>query len=274
METETKTVKQGLKQGLIIMAVMLLVVGVAMLVIPRGEMPEPETRPTVPPAPTGPTLPSNPYDGQLVDRLTEEPGAVTLGIDVSHHQQEIDWEEVASSGITFAIIRLGYRGYTDGILYPDDYVKENLAGAKAAGLKIGAYFFSQAVNVQEAKAEAEYALTLLEGVTLDLPLAYDWEYVNENARTATVSGETLTECTLAFCKAVKEAGREPMIYFNRTQAMDMLELDRLTDYTWWLAQYQTVMDFPYRVEMWQYTKTGSVAGITGDVDINVKFEGQ
>ena len=234
METETKTVKQGLKQGLIIMTVMLLVVVVAMLVIPRGDVLLPKPQPTTPPAPTGPTLPPNPYDGQLVEQLTEQP-AVSLGIDVSHHQQEIDWEEVASSGITFAMIRLGYRGYSDGILYTDDYVKENLAGAKAAGLKIGAYFFSQAVNVQEAKAEAEYALDLLEGVTLDLPLAYDWEYINETARTATVSKETLTECTLAFCKAVQDAGRETMIYFNRTQAMDMLELDRLTEYDWWFA---------------------------------------
>ena len=273
MESEGKSVKQGLKQGLIIMVAMLLVVGVAMLVIPRGEMPEPETRPTAPPTPTGPTLPPNPYNGQMVDRLTEQPGAVELGIDVSHHQQQIDWEEVASSGITFAMIRLGYRGYTDGILYPDDFVKENLAGAKAAGLKIGAYFFSQAVNVQEAKAEAEYALTILGGTPLDLPLAYDWEYINETARTATVSRETLTECTLAFCKAVKDAGREPMIYFNRTQALDMLDLHRLTDYKWWFAQYQTVLDFPYRVDMWQYTQTGSVAGITGNVDINVKFQG-
>jgi len=180
---------------------------------------------------------------------------------------------VASSGITFAIIRLGYRGYTDGILYPDTYVKENLAGAKAAGLKIGAYFFSQAVNVHEARAEAEYALELLDGIALDLPLAYDWEYVNETARTATVSKETLTACTVAFCQAVKDAGRKPMIYFNRTQAMDMLELDRVAEFDWWLAQYQTVMDFPYRVAMWQYTKTGSVPGISGDVDINVKFEG-
>lgn len=271
MEAENKGLKQGLKQGLIVMAVMLLVVIVAMLIIPRGDMPGIVNRPTAPPTPTGPTLPPNPYDGQLVDQLTEQPGAVMLGIDVSHHQQEIDWKEVASSGVTFAMIRLGYRGYTDGILYPDNYVEENLAGARAAGLKIGAYFFSQAVNVQEAKAEAEYALSLLEGIDLDLPLAYDWEYVNETARTATVSGETLTACTLAFCETVKAAGREPMIYFNRTQAMDMLELDQVKDYDWWLAQYQTVMDFPYQVEMWQYSKTGSVPGITGDVDINLKF---
>ena len=271
METETKATKQGLKQGLIFLGVMLLVVLVAMLVIPRGDVSGSQSRPTNPPAPTGPTLPPNPYDGQLVDQLTEEPGTAVLGIDVSHHQQQIDWEAVADSGITFAMIRLGYRGYTDGILYPDDYVAENLAGAKAAGLKIGAYFFSQAVNVQEAKAEAAYALELLGDVKLDLPLAYDWEYMNETARTATVSKETLTECTLAFCKAVEDAGLEPMIYFNRTQAMTMLELDRLTDYGWWFAQYQTVMDFPYEVKMWQYTQTGSVPGITGDVDINLRF---
>jgi GH25 family lysozyme M1 (1,4-beta-N-acetylmuramidase) len=271
METENKSVKQGLKQGLIIMGVMLLVVLVAMLVIPRGELLQPKPRPTNPPAPTGPTLPPNPYDGQLVDHLTEETGKAVLGIDVSYYQKEIDWEAVASSGIEFAMIRLGFRGYTDGILHPDEKVAENLAGAKAAGLKIGAYFFSQAVNVQEAKAEAAYALELLDGITLDLPLAFDWENIDQPARTDTVNKETLTECAIAFCEAVKAAGREPMIYFNRTQAMDMLELDRLTDYEWWFAQYQTVMDFPYRVGMWQYTQTGSVDGITGAVDINVKF---
>lgn len=272
MGSESKAVKQGLKQGLIIMAAMLLVVLVAILVIPREDN-LPARRPTNPPESTGPTLPVNPYDGQLVDWLTEESGVVTIGIDVSHHQKEIDWEAVADSGITFAMIRLGYRGYTDGIMYPDNYVAENLAGAKAAGLKIGAYFFSQAVNVQEAKAEAAYALEILGDVKLDLPLAYDWETVDQPARTDTVSKETLTECTLAFCKAVEAAGQKSMIYFNRTQAMDMLELDRLTDYGWWFAQYQTVMDFPYAVEMWQYSKTGSVPGIVGDVDINVKFEG-
>jgi len=208
-------------------------------------------------------------------RVVYESGGLRAkeGIDVSFYQKEIDWEKVAADGVDFALVRLGYRGYSEGALYEDELAAANLDGAKAAGLKIGAYFFSQAVNVHEARAEAEYALELLDGIALDLPLAYDWEYVNETARTATVSKETLTACTVAFCQAVKDAGRKPMIYFNRTQAMDMLELDRVAEFDWWLAQYQTVMDFPYRVAMWQYTKTGSVPGISGDVDINVKFEG-
>ena len=132
------------------------------------------------------------------DYLTCTAGDVIVGIDVSSHQGKIDWQTVADAGIRYAFVRLGYRGYGNGALQTDVYARLNLEGAKAAGIAVGAYFFSQAIDVAEAKQEAAYALGILGGFELDLPLVYDWEYVNDTARNANMDKLTLTDCTLAF----------------------------------------------------------------------------
>ncbi len=194
-----------------------------------------------------------------------------MGIDVSAHQGKIDWQQVKQAGVEYAFIRVGNRGYGDGKLYADEYAAENLKQAKAAGIRIGAYLFSQAVSVQEALEEAEFALRQLEGVALDMPLVYDWEYVSETARTAAVDRRTLTDCTAAFCRRVEEAGFEAMIYFNVTQARDLLYLEELTNYRFWLAMYDVAGKFPCKVDFWQYTNTGKIDGIEGNVDINMMF---
>ena len=200
--------------------------------------------------------------------LTCSAGESVLGIDVSHHQQEIDWEQVRAAGVEFVMVRLGNRGYVTGALAVDRRVTENLEGARAAGLKVGAYFYSQAISAEEAREEAELALEILNGFRLDLPLAYDWE---QETRTAEVNPRTLTDCTLEFCRVVEAAGYEAMIYFNSYQAVELLNLEELTQYPWWLAMYDTAQEFPYRMDMWQYTRTGSVPGITGNVDVNLLF---
>ena len=104
---------------------------------------------------------------------------------------------------------------------------------------------------------------------LTLPVVYDWEYISWDARTGAVDKRTVTDCTIAFCETVKEQGYTPMVYFNRHQAQDFLYLEELTDYPFWLALYSDRMTYPYRVQMWQYTQTGRVPGIEGDVDINL-----
>ena len=229
------------------------------------------------PAPVEPpeTLPPSPYtagdyryEGAY---LTCTAGSTVLGIDVSSHQGVIDWQQVASAGIEFAIIRLGNRGYNSGTLNADAYAQENLRGAKQAGLKVGAYFFSQAISVAEAREEAAFALNVLKGVALDLPLVFDWEYVNEEARTANVDARTLTDMTKAFCRDVELMGQKSMVYFNSSQARDLLQLQELQEYPWWLAMYDITMEFPCKVDLWQYTNTGSVPGIEGNVDINLMF---
>lgn len=226
------------------------------------------------PEPTEPaaTLPPNRYaPGDFYyrgDFLACSAGETVTGIDVSYHQGEIDWHQVKDAGVEFVMIRLGNRGTVSGSLGTDIRAKENLAGARAAGLKVGAYFYSQAVTMAEAKEEAALALEILDGFPLDLPLAYDWE---REQRTQQVDRRTLTDCTLAFCGAVEAAGYRPMVYFNSYQAMELLYLEELTGCPWWLAMYDLTTEFPYRMDMWQYTCTGTVPGIAGSVDVNLLF---
>ena len=192
-----------------------------------------------------------------------------FGIDVSAHQGQIDWQAVADSGVEFAMIRLGYRGYETGSLHVDEYARRNLESAKAAGLQVGAYFFSQAVTPQEAREEAALALQVLDGMALDLPLAYDWEYVTADARTGSMDGETLLACVDAFCTSLGDY--QPMIYFNQELSRTLLDLEKVSQYPFWLAQYSEALDFPYPVQLWQYTDSGTVEGIQGPVDLNRRF---
>ena len=224
------------------------------------------------PTPTE-TIPPNRYtpeDFVLEDGfLSCLAGETVLGIDVSRYQGEIDWQQVKAAGVEFVMVRLGNRGISKGTLHEDPNAKQNLQGARAAGLKVGAYFYSQALNIQEAEEEAAFALEILDGFRLDMPLAFDWE---QESRTMEVDARTLTDCTLAFCETVTEAGYRPMIYFNSFQAQELLHLRELKEIPWWLAMYDVTMEFPYRMDMWQYSCTGTVAGISGSVDLNLLFK--
>lgn len=223
-----------------------------------------------------PTLAPNPYTAE--DFGYDENGYLTClsgesipGIDVSSHQGKIDWPAVKESGIQFAIIRVGYRGYNSGTIHADEMALQNLAEAKAAGLKIGAYFFSQALTAEEAREEARFTLCMLEGVKLDLPMVYDWEYVSESARTGQMDADTLITCVNTFCGEVKQAGYEPMVYFNQELAKTLLDLTALTEYPFWLAMYADAMTYPYKVDFWQYSDEGKVPGIKGNVDLDLYF---
>ena len=194
----------------------------------------------------------------------------TMGIDVSRYQGDIDWRQVKAAGVEFVMVRLGNRGIAEGTLHEDAFAKQNLQGARDAGLKVGAYFYSQALNVAEAEEEAALALEILDGFPLDMPLAFDWE---QESRTENMDARTLTDCTKAFCAVVEDAGYRPMIYFNSFQAKELLHLQELQEIPWWLAMYDVTMEFPYRMDMWQYSCTGTVPGITGSVDLNLLFDG-
>ena len=222
------------------------------------------------------TLPPNLYsagDFTRDDRgwLTCTAGEAVTGIDVSDHQGPIDWQAVADAGVEFAFIRLGYRGNTQGIIYTDERAEENLAGAKAAGLKIGAYFYSQAVDTAEAEQEAAFCLAFLGAQELDLPLVYDWEYVSPDARTGAMDRDTLTACAQVFCRAVEAEGYEAMVYANPDIAANFLNVEELGAYKFWLAQYADTMTYPYRPDFWQYTDKGTVPGIEGNVDMDLMF---
>ena len=273
-----------------VVAVVLIAVLVAWVAAVLGSAgplirkPDPTTEPTSqtrPPETTEATLPppeENPYgpvDFDVVDEQTKEitlnSGNAVKGIDVSEWQGSINWDKVKESGVEYVIIRVGARGTVKDTVFADANAQDYYEGAKEAGLKVGAYFFSQSITVEEAIAEAEFTLEQIEDWEVDMPVVYDWEYVDQYARTAKVSDRMLTDMAKAFCDTVAEAGYQPMIYFGRSQSMDMLILEELVDYPFWLAMYTTIMDYPYRIDMWQYTDEGSVPGISGNVDLNLWF---
>ena len=232
------------------------------------------------PVSTGPTLPppeANPYDRNDFqynenNYLTCIAGDSICGIDVSYHQGDIDWEQVKASGIEFVMMRVGYRGYGEcGKMVEDTNFQANIRGATEAGLKIGVYFFSQALNLEEVEEEVDFLLERIKGYEIAMPVVYDWEYVSDEARTANMDARTLTDCSKHFCDLVEAAGYQSMIYFNRNQAANLLYLEELTDYPFWLAAYTDRMGFPYKVNMWQYTDNGRVPGIEGPVDVDVLF---
>lgn len=209
------------------------------------------------------------YEGDYLTCLTDESW---LGVDVSSYQKDVDWQQVKEAGFAFAMLRVGFRGYGQtGNLNPDKYAKQNYENATAAGLKVGVYFFSQAITPEEAVEEAEYVLQLIEGWDLQMPVVYDWECLADDYRTVVVDSRTLTDCVKAFCDRIGEAGYMPMVYFNPDQSRTQMYLEELVDYKFWLAMYTEFMTYEYKVDMWQYTNKGSVPGIKGNADINLWF---
>ena len=196
-----------------------------------------------------------------------------VGIDVSYHQQNVDWKQVKASGVDFVMIRVGFRGYgSSGNIMLDSCFEQNIRGALDAGLKVGVYFFSQAVSVWEAEEEAAFVLDAIRGYNVTFPVVFDWERItNASARTDSVTSQQLTLCAGAFCEKIAHAGYTPAIHFNLDLAYLNYDLDKLTDYPFWLAEYRTVPTFFYDFDLWQYSAKGSVPGITGDVDLNLSF---
>jgi GH25 family lysozyme M1 (1,4-beta-N-acetylmuramidase) len=193
----------------------------------------------------------------------------SLGIDVSYYQGEIDWQQVRDAGVEFAFVRLGYRRSTDGVLGEDTMAKRNLQGASDVGIKVGAYFFSQATSAEEAREEAEFALEILQQFPLDLPVSYDWEMVEDSVRTETMTRQIMTDCMDAFCGIIEKAGYDSMVYFNRDLSKTLLDIRQLKDRQVWFAMYDTYPDAPCKPDYWQYTDQGTVPGIEGDVDLNL-----
>lgn len=199
--------------------------------------------------------------------------ASTEGIDVSAYSGDIDWKKVKESGIDFAMIRVGGRGYGEsGQLYTDERALEYINGAKEEGIKVGAYFFSQAISTEEAIEEADYVKTVLGDIKLDYPVAYDWEIIkDDDARTDSVSASQATECARAFCDRIKEHGYTPILYSPSRELYFKYDLSRLADIDIWYCEYANVPTFYYEFSMWQYSATGTIDGIEGAVDLNICF---
>lgn len=215
--------------------------------------------------------------------LDEATGRITClsrealtGIDVSSHQGDIDWAAVAGDGISFAMLRIGNRGYSQGGLQADSSFETNLAGARDNGLLVGCYFFSQAVSVEEAQEEADFVLSLLADRPMDLPVVFDWEHIEgqEEARSNNVDSETVTACAIAFCDRIAQAGYQTAIYRNGMLGYLHYDVSQLEAYDAWYAEYAAWPSYAYAFNLWQYSDTGTVAGISGNVDLDLWFPPQ
>ena len=205
------------------------------------------------------------------DGIASYPGA-SLGVDVSSHQREIDWAAAAKGGIRFAVVRLGYRGYTEGGLFEDEYFRRNAEGAGKNGIELGVYFFSQAVDEQEAREEAQFVLAALEGIETSVGIFFDWETItNDFARTDTVELDTVTAMARAFCDEIIAAGRTAGVYFNINQLGYAYDLDELSDVKFWLAEYAGAPSYAYHTDMWQFSAAGSIPGISANVDLDLMW---
>ncbi|HAQ63590.1 MAG TPA: hypothetical protein DCR23_03920, partial [Ruminococcaceae bacterium] len=201
--------------------------------------------------------------------------ASKTGIDVSKYQYDINWQKVKAAGVDYAIIRLGFRGYgSEGKMKIDNYFEKNLSGAKAAGVDVGVYFFSQATTVDEAVAEASLVVNTLKGRSLQYPVYFDTEYSSSPSRTGRadkISKQTRTQCAIAFCETVKKAGYRAGVYASKSFFNDELIFSSISKYEIWVAHYtKSVTSFqPYR--MWQYTDKGIIDGISTKVDVNISL---
>ncbi|HCE61376.1 MAG TPA: hypothetical protein DEQ85_00170 [Clostridiales bacterium] len=231
----------------------------------------------VEPADLEPTVAENSYDpaGFYEEggfkRYKSADTIASVGVDVSSHQQDIDWELVAANGVEFAMIRVGYRGYTEGEIQPDDYFTQNIEGALAAGLDVGVYFFSQALDEKEAIDEANFVLEKIKDYPLSYPVIFDWEDIQADARTDGMDSVQLTKNAIAFCGAVEKAGYRAGVYFNQRFGYEEFDLESLQDYVFWLAEYNETPSFSYHFQLWQYCNDGRVDGIQTDVDLNLAF---
>ncbi len=273
--------RKELIAGIVVLSVIFAALVAVAVVLFQGRTPQAVAKPALEAPPVLPSQPENPYtpadfvfDGE---RMTLKNGQGIPGIDVSAHQGQIDWEQVAASGVKFAFIRIGYRTYSasegGGVIKADPYAQANYQGAKKAGLKVGVYFFSQAISSIEAMEEAQWAMEAIRDWELDLPVVYDWELPSDTARTQDVTAGQLTAYTRIFNRILQNNGYSVMLYFNRHHASQRLYMHRLTDVPVWFAMYAEEMSYPYDFAIWQYSQTGRVPGIEGDVDLNLMLPG-
>ena len=202
--------------------------------------------------------------------------ARSVGIDVSFYNEDIDWEAVAAQGVDFAIIRVGGRAWRTGLLYDDSRTQEYLRGARAAGIKIGVYFYSTAINPYEAVEEASVALRTIGGIPLDFPIFIDMEYsgIYPNGRSDLLSASERVEIAVAFCETIRSSGYRAGVYAGQNYMKTAIYYGSISGYTIWLASYTAdnhLPNFSYRYDIWQFTDRGRIDGIEGDVDMDVIF---
>ena len=194
---------------------------------------------------------------------------LSLGIDVSAWQRNINWAAVKDSGITFAFIKAGGRGTTEGNIYSDAYFETNMTGAVNCGIPVGAYFYTAAVNTNEAIEEATFLINKVKNYGVALPLVIDTE---GDGRHAQISTQARTDVVKAFCQTIANAGYTPMIYASTYWLNNRLFMNQLSGFKVWVAQYYDHVTYNGAYQCWQYSSKGSVQGINGNVDMDRWYE--
>lgn len=195
-----------------------------------------------------------------------------VGIDVSRYQGDIDFKLVKADGIDFVMIKVGSRGYQTGKLTLDECFEKNITAAKEAGLDVGVYFSSQAINIMEAQEEANVVIQALNGRTLEYPVAFDMELVpNDTCRIQTLTKEERSLITAGFINTMSAAGYKTICYGNEEWLCKKIDLTNLPSVSVWLSDDDEMPDYPYQYAMWQYSKNGVVKGINGEVNMDICF---
>ncbi len=196
-----------------------------------------------------------------------------FGIDVSKWNKEIDWKKVKAAGVEFVIIRCGYRGSSTGALVEDPYFRKNIEGAVKEGIKVGIYFFTQAVNTVEAVEEASMVLTLCKGYELAFPIFIDTEGAGGKGRADKLDREIRTQVCKAFCETIENSGFNAGVYASKSWFGSNVDPSVLESHYIWMAQYKKTPTYDRSYDLWQYTSSGSVDGIDGRVDLNISYVG-
>ena len=199
-----------------------------------------------------------------------------VGVDVSKQSGSVNFTGLKAAGVDYVMIRLGGRGYSTGQISLDESFKENIEGAIAEGLDVGIYFYSQAINQDEAIQEVNFVVQNLDPYrgSIKYPVAFDMEFVaNDESRIDGLSREDRTSIAASFLEGVKAAGYIPMFYGDKEWLIKEIDLAKLQDYDVWLSQDTDIPDYPYQYAMWKYTSTGVVNGIKGDANLNICFIG-
>lgn len=210
--------------------------------------------------------------GEQMSYLPDGKKKSFLGVDLSKFNGEIDFARLKEAGVEFVILKVGARGYGSGQIMADENYVKNIEAASQAGMKIGLYFFSQAITGDEAVEEANYVLSSIGDYKITYPIAYDMEYIaNDKARIDNLTVNQKTDIAKAFLDTIQKAGHKPMIYGTKEWLLKEIDLTKLTAYDIWLSQQSDTPDYPYQFQMWQYSVNGKIGGISGDVDYNISF---
>lgn len=223
-------------------------------------------------------------DGESIDINDLKNVEIAIGIDVSRYQGTIDWEKVADSGISFAMIRVGYRTTKTGEIMEDPYAKYNIVNALSNGIDVGVYFFSSAITEAEAKEEADWLANYISGYNITYPVAYNCEnYSDSDSRQSALTKDERSTLAITFLDEIKQKGYTPMFYASKYEMENNAQWN-ITSISGhgkvWVAYYpdKTYLEgdtpaYAGEYDMWQYTSKGTVDGIDGAVDVNVSYLG-